>query len=103
MNVKLYWSYFEERLNHVTFSVHVFKMSYSLPKTFFFVILPILGSAHYAKRWYTVLRKGKNPIGKMKKKRGIYSSVRLVCVQGTVLCCKFSCSVEGCDASEGWQ
>jgi hypothetical protein len=39
----------------------------------------------------------------MKQERGIHSSVRLVCVQGTVLCFKFSYSVEGCDASEGWQ
>jgi hypothetical protein len=43
-------------------------MSYSLPKTFFFVILPILGSAHYAKRWYTVLRKGKKSYWKMEEK-----------------------------------
>jgi len=78
-------------------------MSYSLQTTFLLVILPILLSALYVKRWYKVLEKRKDRIGKTKEKRGIHSSVRLECVQGTILCCKFSCSVEGCDASGGWQ
>jgi hypothetical protein len=39
----------------------------------------------------------------MKSTFGSYSSARLACVQGTVLYCKFCCSVEDCDASEGWQ
>lgn len=103
MKVKFYWPYFEGRLNHVIFPVHIFKMSYSLPATFLLVILLILGKVQYAKRWYKVLKKRKDHIGKMKEKCGSYSRVRLVCVQGTVLCCKFSCNVEGCDACEGWQ
>ena len=58
MNVKFYWSYFEERLNHVIFSVHVFKIPYSLPTTFLFVILLVLGKVQYAKRKYKVWKKG---------------------------------------------
>jgi len=63
VNVKSYWSYFEERLNHDMFSVDVSKMSYSLPTTFLLAIFLILGNAQYAKGWYKVLRKGKIVLG----------------------------------------
>lgn len=54
MNVKFYWSYFEELLNGVIFSVHVVKMSYSVPTTFLFAILLILGNVQYAKKMYSL-------------------------------------------------
>ena len=88
MNVSFYWSYFEERLNHIVFSVVIFKMSYSLPTAFFLVILLILGYVQYAKRRYKVLKKERSYWTNAEKEWKLSQCKSGVCVCVCVCVCK---------------